>query len=380
MYDMKKTIILTIAILLTSLQLLSQNKARILVLIHSESGGTYKLAKELVKGIEEEGKATAVIKQVKPTLNPLMKDVPVAVIDELADYDGIAFGSPVYFGNMSGSMRSFLDGSIDLYTHKKLAGKPATVFMSAGSGDAHEAAILSFWNTLAVHGMIIVPAGTASIDRDIAQGNTVFGATSLQAMPGSERPSDGEKKFAILQGKSFAHIVVALHNKSTASVEMSATSSTQNKTVANRLKESGIILPDVPAPAGNYTPFTRSGNLIYINQVALKEGKILYPGTIGKDITEQQAKDATYQTMLNIIAVLKEATNGDLEKVKQCVQLTGMFNTEQGYTKHADLMNVASDLNVLIFGDKGKHTRATLGASSLPLNSSVEIQAVFEIE
>ena len=93
-----------------------------------------------------------------------------------------------------------------------------------------------------------------------------------------------------------------------------------------------------------------------------------------------QVKEATELTMLNVISVLNEAVDGDLNRVKRCVQLTGIFNTKDDYTKHADLMNAASNLTVEIFGEKGKHTRGTLGASSLPVNSSVEIQAIFEIE
>lgn len=146
------------------------------------------------------------------------------------------------------------------------------------------------------------------------------------------------------------------------------------------LKDLGIILPEVPAPAGNYQPFVRSGNLIFINQVALQDGKIVHPGKIGADIDENQARQATEVTMLNVLAVLNKAVDGDLNKVVRCVQLTGIFNTKEGYSKHADLMNVASDLTVRVFGERGKHARGTLGASSLPVNSAVEIQAIFEVE
>ena len=96
--------------------------------------------------------------------------------------------------------------------------------------------------------------------------------------------------------------------------------------------------------------------------------------------TEQQVEEATKVTMLNIIAILKEAVGGDLNKVKKCVQLIGVFNTPETYTQHAMLMNAASDLTVEIFGEKGKHTRNTSGAYSLPVGSSVSIQAIFEVE
>ena len=138
-------------------------------------------------------------------------------------------------------------------------------------------------------------------------------------------------------------------------------------------------MPQVPKPAGNYQPYVRSGNLVFINQVALKDGKIVNPGKLGTALNEQQVKEATKVTMLNVLAVLREAVGGDLNKVKQCVQLTGIFNTPDDYAKHADLMNIASDLTVEVFGEKGKHARGTLGVSSLPVNSSVEIQAVLKL-
>lgn len=83
---------------------------------------------------------------------------------------------------------------------------------------------------------------------------------------------------------------------------------------------------------------------------------------------------------MNVLSVLKIAACGNLDNVKQVVQLSGTFNTQPNFMNHALLMNEASDLIVQIFGNKGVHTRATFGASSLPLNSPVEIQAIFELE
>ncbi|CND12001.1 putative endoribonuclease L-PSP [Yersinia intermedia] len=149
--------------------------------------------------------------------------------------------------------------------------------------------------------------------------------------------------------------------------------------VDTNLKKLGIVLPAVPAAVGNYTPYIISGNMVYINQVALSDGKIRYPGIVGKTVTEEQAKTETRQTILNILSVLNSATNNDLDRVKQVVQLTGFFNADDGYQNHAKLMNTASDLMIDIFGSRGVHTRATVGAKSLPLDSSVEIQAIFEL-
>lgn len=153
-----------------------------------------------------------------------------------------------------------------------------------------------------------------------------------------------------------------------------------NIAIDKRLNEIGITLPKAPEPVGNYVPYKRVGNLIFINQVALDNGKINTPGVITENVTEEQAKEATKQTMLNVISVLKQALGGNLDKVKQVVQITGIFNTPKGYTDHAKIMNSGSDLLVEIFGNKGIHTRATLGASSIPVNSPVEIQAIFEVQ
>ncbi|WP_223598613.1 Atu1372/SO_1960 family protein [Chryseobacterium sp. GVT01B] len=378
---MKKLCLFFILILLSNTtHIMAQNKAKILVLIHSDNGGTYELAKEVAKGIESENNAVPYIKLVKPSQHPNLKNLPVATADELTNYDGIAFGSPVYFGNISTGMSEFLSKTVQLWTSHALEGVPATVFMSAGSGAGKELALQAFWNSLAVHGMVLVPngiRGTEELNKAIPQGNTVLGVTSMASLKDVERPTKGERNIAELQGKNFAKIALALKDtrpkKSTPIVEI-------HQNFNEILKQKNILLPQVPKPAGNYQPFVRSGNLVFINQVALKDGKIFNPGKLGVEVNEQQVKDATKVTMLNVISVLNEAVGGDLSRVKQCVQLTGIFNTKDDYTKHADLMNVASDLAVEVFGDKGKHARATFGASSIPVNSSVEIQAVFEVE
>ncbi|CAM2997172.1 Atu1372/SO_1960 family protein [Elizabethkingia anophelis] len=369
-----------LTILAVNISVAQENKAKILVLFYSDNGGTYELAKEVAKGIESEKNTETVIKQVKTSSNPKLKNIPVASVDELKSYDGIAFGSPVYFGNISTGMSEFLSKTVNLWTKHALEGIPATVFMSAGSGAGKELAIQSFWNSLAVHGMILVPTGirgNENIDKNIPQGNTVLGTTSLNSVKNTERPSQSERYLAELQGKTIAKVSLALKG----TFVQKEIIPTQEKADVNKvLQQKQIVLPQVPKPAGNYQPYVRSGNLVFINQVALKDGKIVNPGKLGTALNEQQVKEATKVTMLNVLAVLREAVGGDLNKVKQCVQLTGIFNTPDDYAKHADLMNIASDLTVEVFGEKGKHARGTLGASSLPVNSSVEIQAVFEVE
>ena len=380
MKTFNRFLVIFILTIISNTMTAQNNKAKVLVLIHSDNGGTYELAKQISKGIESNGNVQPIIKQVKSSNNTILKDIPVASVEELSSYDGIAFGSPVYFGNISTGMSEFLSKTVNLWTNHALEGMPATVFMSAGSGAGNELAVQAFWNTLSVHGMVLVSngiRGVEKIDKNIPQGNTVLGITSLASVKNVERPSSSEKEIAFEQGKNFAKVVFALKETFHKNSEIKIS---QNKSIENVLEEKKIVLPNVPKPAGNYQPFVRSGNLVFINQVALKDGKILYPGKLGVSVDENQVKEATKQTMLNVLAVLKDAVNGDLDKVKKVVQLTGIFNTKDDYTKHADLMNVASDLAVEVFAEKGKHARATFGASSVPVNSSVEIQAIFEVE
>lgn len=380
MKTFNRFLVIFILTIISNTMTAQNNKAKVLVLIHSDNGGTYELAKQISKGIESNGNVQPIIKQVKSSNNTILKDIPVASVEELSSYDGIAFGSPVYFGNISTGMSEFLSKTVNLWTNHTLEGMPATVFMSAGSGAGNELAVQAFWNTLSVHGMVLVSngiRGVEKIDKNIPQGNTVLGVTSLASVKNVERPSSSEKEIAFEQGKNFAKVVFALKGTFHKNSEIKIS---QNKNIDKVLEEKKIILPNVPKPAGNYQPFVRSGNLVFINQVALKDGKILYPGKLGVSVDENQVKEATKQTMLNVLAVLKDAVNGDLDKVKKVVQLTGIFNTKDDYTKHADLMNIASDLAVEVFAEKGKHARATFGASSVPVNSSVEIQAIFEVE
>lgn len=383
MKKLSKIISIFLLLIMTQFMTAQEHKAKVLVLFYSDNGGTYELAKEISKGIEGKGNATAVIKQVKVSANPKLKDIPIATVEEISSYDGIAFGSPIYFGNISTGMSEFLSKTVGLWTSHALEGMPATVFMSAGSGAGKELAIQSFWNSLAVHGMVLVSngiRGVENVDKNTPQGNTVLGVTSLASVKNVERPSESERYIARLQGENFAKVALALKG-TFANKTASANTATEKSTDINIvLKQKQIILPQVPKPAGNYQPYVRSGNLIFINQVALKDGKIVNPGKLGVGINEEQVKEATKVTMLNVLSVLNEAVGGDLNSVKRCVQLTGIFNTKDDYTKHADLMNVASNLAVEVFGKKGKHARATFGASSIPVDSSVEIQAIFEVE
>jgi enamine deaminase RidA (YjgF/YER057c/UK114 family) len=150
--------------------------------------------------------------------------------------------------------------------------------------------------------------------------------------------------------------------------------------IEKNLSELSITLPKVSAPVANYVPYVKVGKLIFISgQLPMEEGKVKFTGKLGENIAIEDGVEAAKLCALNIIAQLKSAV-GSLDKVKRCVKLTGFVNSTSDFTSHPQVINGASDIIVKIFGDKGKHARAAVGVSSLPLGASVEVEAIFEIE
>jgi enamine deaminase RidA (YjgF/YER057c/UK114 family) len=147
-----------------------------------------------------------------------------------------------------------------------------------------------------------------------------------------------------------------------------------------RLKELDITLPTPPAPVASYVPYVISGKQVFISgQVTMADGGLKYVGTVGKDISLEDGQAAARLCAINLLAQLKAACGGDLDKVKRCVKLGVFVNAVPGYDKHPEVANGASNLMVEVFGDAGKHARAAVGAGSLPRNVAVEVEAVFEI-
>ena len=146
------------------------------------------------------------------------------------------------------------------------------------------------------------------------------------------------------------------------------------------IKKLNLEIPDAPAPVGAYVAFKKVGNLLYISgQLPISnEGKII-KGKIGKDLTLEDGQKASKFCAINIIAQVKKALNGDLDKVKNCVKITGFVNSTDNFTDQPKVINPASETLSAIFGDKGKHTRAAVSTNSLPLGAAVEIDAIFEI-
>jgi len=147
------------------------------------------------------------------------------------------------------------------------------------------------------------------------------------------------------------------------------------------IKELGVIIPALPDALANYVPFKIIDNLLYVSgQAPSQNGKIVYTGKIGENLSEEKGVLAAELCCLNIIAVLKKSINGQWEKLDSFVKLGGFVNCNTGYTNHPNIINGASNLLVKIFGDQGRHTRFAVGSNSLPMNIAVEIDAIIKIK
>jgi len=148
--------------------------------------------------------------------------------------------------------------------------------------------------------------------------------------------------------------------------------------IDEKLKTLGITLPTPPKPAGSYIPVVISGNLAFVSgQIPMQDGKIAYTGKVPTERTIEDAQSAAKICAVNILAQLK-ANLGSLDKISKILRVSGFVNSTGDFTEHPKIINAASDLFFEIFGEKGKHSRIAVGVSSLPLNSTVEIDMIAE--
>ena len=149
--------------------------------------------------------------------------------------------------------------------------------------------------------------------------------------------------------------------------------------INSKLIDKGIVLPDAPPPAANYIPFVKSDKLVFISGQVSQNDKGFIKGVVGKDLTVEQGYKAARQCGISLLAQLKSAAGGDLNKVSKVVKLGGFVNSSSDFIEQPSVINGASDLFVELFGDKGRHARTAVGAN-LPLGVAVEIDGIFEVE
>ena len=151
------------------------------------------------------------------------------------------------------------------------------------------------------------------------------------------------------------------------------------ETIEQRLARLGISIPRSAAPAANYVPYSRSGNLLFTaGQLPLAEGKLVATGLLGRELATEKGQEAARACAINILAQAQAAL-GSLQAIRRIVKITAFVASTPDFTEQHLVANGASDLLVAVLGDAGRHARSAVGTASLPLNAPVEIEAVIEI-
>ena len=149
--------------------------------------------------------------------------------------------------------------------------------------------------------------------------------------------------------------------------------------IAARLTELGITLPQPAAAVANYVPFVRTGNLLHISGQISNDASGGIKGVVGEDVSLERAAEAARLCGINLLAQMNAALDGDLDRVVRIVKLGGFVQAGPGFHAIPAVINGCSDLMVEVFGDKGRHARSAVGVYQLPLGVAVEIDAIVEV-
>lgn len=146
-----------------------------------------------------------------------------------------------------------------------------------------------------------------------------------------------------------------------------------------KLASLGITLPDAPAPAANYVPFVRTGDLLFVSGQISNDDNGLITGKLGDDMSVEDGAAAARRCAINLLAQVRAACDGDLDRLVRVVKLTGFVNSTADFTQQPQVINGASDFLVEALGDAGRHSRSAVSAAALPLGVAVEIEGIFQI-
>lgn len=150
--------------------------------------------------------------------------------------------------------------------------------------------------------------------------------------------------------------------------------------ITARLAEMGISLPDAPAPAANYVPYVKTGNLVHVSgQLPSGPDGLVY-GKLGDTLEAEAGAEAARYCAISLLAQVKAACGGDIDKLVRVVKLTGFVNSTPDFPDQPKVINGASDFLVEALGDKGRHARSAVSAAALPFGVAVEIEGIFEVE
>jgi enamine deaminase RidA (YjgF/YER057c/UK114 family) len=150
--------------------------------------------------------------------------------------------------------------------------------------------------------------------------------------------------------------------------------------IEQRLAARGLELPEAPAPAANYVPYTISGKLLFVaGQLPFRHGQVAVTGRLGEAVSLEQGQEAARICALNLLAQAKAACGGDLSRLARCLKLGGFVSCAPTFAEHPAVINGASDLMVEALGEAGRHARFAVGCASLPRGAAVEVEAIFEL-
>lgn len=150
-------------------------------------------------------------------------------------------------------------------------------------------------------------------------------------------------------------------------------------TVENTLADLGVTLPDAPAPAANYVPFVQTGDLVFVSGQISNDENGLIIGKLGETMDVPDGAAAAKRCAISLLAQVKAACGGDLERLVRVVKLTGFVNSTPDFVDQPKVINGASDFLVEALGDAGRHSRSAVSAPSLPLGVAVEIEGIFQV-
>lgn len=150
--------------------------------------------------------------------------------------------------------------------------------------------------------------------------------------------------------------------------------------IDDNLKRLDIVLPAAPRPVAAYVPFVEAGGLVYISgQLPSRDGKVIFTGSVPAAIDIQTAGKAARLAAVNALAVLRDAVSGDWNRLIRIVRVGVFVQSDPGFDQQSLIANGASDLLLDVFGDAGRHARAAVGASALPLNAAVEVELIAQV-
>ena len=149
--------------------------------------------------------------------------------------------------------------------------------------------------------------------------------------------------------------------------------------IETRLDELGITLPETAAAVANYLPVARTGDLLFVSgQLPMADGRMAWSGRLGEALDIDQGRQAARLCAINMLAQLRAALDGELDRVRRVVRLGGFVASAEDFTAQPQVINGASDLMVDVFGEAGRHARAAVGVNVLPLGAAVELEGLFE--